>query len=236
MDMGDERQGLRLPGVRTDNTDGSFDVEYDVPLAIYDCRLDDGVTLHQDIHDGHGRVPGGAQPGHAPGVVGQDVLQALPQPRVRRRHLHRQRHGLPRDGGEAPQVPFPLPRRLGLPHLRVQADELDAGTRSPRRPWATRPRSCRGSTASPTASSACSSPRSPRTAGCCRSRSPRDSFELWPAKRREFIVDFTRYQDGSPDHEGRRHLPHQRDEDARRPDVGQLVALRAGPGRTRSRC
>jgi FtsP/CotA-like multicopper oxidase with cupredoxin domain len=26
----------------------------------------------------------------------------------------------------------------------------------------------------------------------------RDSFELWPAKRREFIVDFTKYQDGSP--------------------------------------
>ena len=54
MDMGDERQGLHLPGVRTDNLDGSFDVEYDVPLAIYDCRLDDGVTLHQDVHDGLG--------------------------------------------------------------------------------------------------------------------------------------------------------------------------------------
>jgi FtsP/CotA-like multicopper oxidase with cupredoxin domain len=26
----------------------------------------------------------------------------------------------------------------------------------------------------------------------------RDSFELWPAKRREFIVDFTKYQDGTP--------------------------------------
>jgi FtsP/CotA-like multicopper oxidase with cupredoxin domain len=26
----------------------------------------------------------------------------------------------------------------------------------------------------------------------------RNTFELWPAKRREFIVDFTKYQDGSP--------------------------------------
>src|SRR6185436_12568553 len=26
----------------------------------------------------------------------------------------------------------------------------------------------------------------------------RDSFELWPAKRRDFIVDFTKFQDGSP--------------------------------------
>jgi FtsP/CotA-like multicopper oxidase with cupredoxin domain len=30
----------------------------------------------------------------------------------------------------------------------------------------------------------------------------RDSFELWPAKRREFVVDFTRYQDGSPTKKG----------------------------------
>jgi FtsP/CotA-like multicopper oxidase with cupredoxin domain len=26
----------------------------------------------------------------------------------------------------------------------------------------------------------------------------RDSFELWPAKRREFVVDFTKYMDGTP--------------------------------------
>ena len=33
-----------------------------------------------------------------------------------------------------------------------------------------------------------------------------------------------------PDHQGRRHLPDQRDEDARRPDVDQLVPLLPGPG------
>src|SRR3954447_13407959 len=36
-DMGDENQGLKLPGVRTDYADGSFEVEYDVPLAFFDC-------------------------------------------------------------------------------------------------------------------------------------------------------------------------------------------------------
>ena len=51
LDMGDERRGLRLPGVRTDHADGSFDVDYDIPLAFYDCRLDDGVTEHHDFHD-----------------------------------------------------------------------------------------------------------------------------------------------------------------------------------------
>jgi FtsP/CotA-like multicopper oxidase with cupredoxin domain len=30
----------------------------------------------------------------------------------------------------------------------------------------------------------------------------RDNFELWPAKRREVIIDFTRYQDGTPTSEG----------------------------------
>jgi FtsP/CotA-like multicopper oxidase with cupredoxin domain len=30
----------------------------------------------------------------------------------------------------------------------------------------------------------------------------RDSFELWPAKRKEFVVDFTKYQDGTPTQPG----------------------------------
>ena len=42
LDAGDETQGLRLPGVRTNHADGTFDVEYDIPLALYDVRLDDG--------------------------------------------------------------------------------------------------------------------------------------------------------------------------------------------------
>jgi hypothetical protein len=57
LDMGDETKGLRLPGVRTNNPDGSFDVKYDIPLAFYDARLDDGVTVHQDIHDGMKEFP-----------------------------------------------------------------------------------------------------------------------------------------------------------------------------------
>ena len=60
--MGDERQGFRLPGVRTDNQDGSFDVAYDIPLIVYDCRLDDGVTIHQDIHDSQREFPDAHNP------------------------------------------------------------------------------------------------------------------------------------------------------------------------------
>src|SRR4051812_18567735 len=50
LDPGDETKGLRLPGVRTDNGDGSFDVDYDILMALYDCRLNDGVTVHRDEH------------------------------------------------------------------------------------------------------------------------------------------------------------------------------------------
>ena len=54
--------GLRLPGIRTENGDGSFDVKYDIPLAFYDCRLDDGVTSHQDWHTGCGQpIPSGGE-------------------------------------------------------------------------------------------------------------------------------------------------------------------------------
>src|SRR5262245_41530979 len=50
LDNGDETHGLRLPGVRTNNGDGTFDVDYDIPMALYDCRFDDGITPHQDEH------------------------------------------------------------------------------------------------------------------------------------------------------------------------------------------
>src|SRR4051794_14209706 len=58
LDRGDETDvnGLRLPGRRRDNPDGSFDVDYDIPLAFYDCRLDDGITPHKDAHNGNGET------------------------------------------------------------------------------------------------------------------------------------------------------------------------------------
>lgn len=56
LDPGDENDpgtagtSLHLPGVKTTNADGSFNVKYDIPMALYDCALDDGVTPHADMH------------------------------------------------------------------------------------------------------------------------------------------------------------------------------------------
>ena len=76
--MGDETQGLRLPGVRTDNSDGSFDVDYDIPLAFYDCRLDDGVTIHKDIHDTQGEFPAAHNPATHPEWWGKTFFKHFP--------------------------------------------------------------------------------------------------------------------------------------------------------------
>ncbi len=78
LDAGDETQGLRLPGVRTDHADGSFDVDYDIPLAIYDVRLDDGVTDHLDIHDTLGEFPEARNPREHPEWWGKTFFKHFP--------------------------------------------------------------------------------------------------------------------------------------------------------------
>ena len=213
MDMGDERQGLRLPGVRTDNPDGSFDVEYDIPLAFFDCRLDDGVTTHKDIHDDDG-VPGGRQPARRTRSGGARRSTSTSPTTASSATSSPSTAPPTRCWSQAAQVPVPLPRRLDLPDLRVQADELDRRARSPRSRWATAATSCEGQYRIPDGQQCMKFTQIASDGGLLPFPITRDSFELWPAKRREVIVDFTKYQDGTPDHQGRRHLPDQRDEDA----------------------
>ena len=56
LDPGDETKGLRLPGVRVNNGDGTFDVAYDLPVVLGDIALDDGAVPHQDFHNGCGEA------------------------------------------------------------------------------------------------------------------------------------------------------------------------------------
>jgi FtsP/CotA-like multicopper oxidase with cupredoxin domain len=53
LDTGNESDpapNLKLPGVRENHPDGSFDIKYDIHMALYDCVLDDGITPHSDLH------------------------------------------------------------------------------------------------------------------------------------------------------------------------------------------
>ena len=201
LDMGDERFGYRLPGVRTNNADGSFDVDYDIPLAFYDCRLDDGVTTHQDAHDGMGEFPAAGNPRTHPewwgksffkhfpnhGFVG-DIFtvngKAYPVLEVKRRK-YRLRF---LDASIARQYEFKLMSSTVPPQsaasLGYGGDELQGQYRIPNG------QQCMKFVQIAT------------DGGLIAAPITRDSFELWPAKRREFIVDFTRYMDGTPTHKG----------------------------------
>ncbi len=195
LDTGDETQGLHLPGVRTDNSDGSFDVDYDIPLAFFDCRLDDGVTLHHDFHDGdypeahnpreHPEWWGKTFYRHFPnhGFVG-DIFTvngtAYPVLEVKRRK-YRFRF---LDASVSRIYDFKLMTSTNGPKaakdLGFQGDDLDGQYRIPDG------QQCMRFTEIAT------------DGGLLPLPIPRDNFELWPAKRREVIVDFTQYMDTSP--------------------------------------
>ena len=199
LDMGDERRGLRLPGRRTDHADGSFDVDYDIPLAFFDCRLDDGVTEHKDVHDSdfpeagnprtHPEWWGKSFFRHMPhkGFVG-DIFTvngtAYPTLEVKRRK-YRFRF---LDASIARIYDFKLMSSTQGPKaakdLGYQADDLDGQWRIEDG------QQCMKFT------------QVASDGGLLPFAVTRDNFELWPAKRREVIIDFTRYQDGTPTTKG----------------------------------
>ena len=150
-----------------------------------------------------GEFPAAGNPRDAPGVVGQVVLQALPQPRLRRRHLHRQRHRVPDAGGQAAQVPVPVPGLLDLPDLRAPADDLDERAEGGAATSATPPRTeLQGQYRIEDGQQAMNWTQIASDGGLLPFPLTRATFELWPAKRREHIVDFTKYKDGSPTKKG----------------------------------
>jgi FtsP/CotA-like multicopper oxidase with cupredoxin domain len=192
-DMGDETKGYKLPGVRHNNPDGSFDVDYDIPLAFYDCRLDDGVTPHKDAHTGTGETHpewwGKTYFRHFPnhGFVG-DVFTvngtAYPVLEVKRRK-YRLRF---LDASISRIYEFKLMRSSTSPKtarsLGYGGDELQGQYRLPNAQQCMR------------------FVQIASEGGLLPKPIVRDSFELWPAKRREFVVDFTKYLDGSPTRKG----------------------------------
>ena len=192
IDSGDERTGLRLPGVRRNNPDGSFNVDYDIPLALYDCALDDGEVRHRDQH-----IPEGSQCDRShpewwgklfyrhqnnSGFVG-DIFtvngKAFPVLRVKRRK-YRLRF---LDASIARCYELWLMQgQLGaFPGQQGQWNFVRVFRR-----WihASRGQQCMRFT------------QIASEGGLLPTPIVRNSFQLWPAKRREFVVDFSRYMDG----------------------------------------
>ena len=200
-DAGDETQGLHLPGVRTNNPDGTFDVEYDIPLALYDLRLDDGVTVHKDIHD---TEPDGFHVGNPkthPEWWGKSFFKHFPN------------HGFVGDiftvNGTAYPVLHVKRRKYRLRFLdasiaRIYELKLMASTQGPKaaKDLGLVGDDLQGQYRIPDGQQCMKFVQIASDGGLLPQPIVRDSFELWPAKRREFIVDFTRYQDGTPTHDG----------------------------------
>ena len=194
-DMGDETKGLRLPGRRTNNGDGSFDVEYDIPLAFYDVRLDDGVTLHQDVHnpDPNGEV--------RPEWWGKTFFQHFPN------------HGFVGDIFTVNGTAYPVLRVkrrnyrlrfLGASVSRIYDFQL---MRSPGGPVASRTTGrtgvdLQGQYQLPDGVQCMQFTQIASEGGLLPHPIVRNSFEIWPAVRREVVVDFKHYQDGSETQNG----------------------------------
>ena len=193
MDVGAETKGFRLPGVRTNNPDGSFDVAYDIPLALYDVRLEDGVTPHKDFHTGAGE--------HHPEWWGKTFFRHFPN------------HGFVGDVFTVNGVAYPVLevkrrkyrfRFLDCSISRIYELVLMSSTGGPKSAASLgySGDELQGQYRIPDGQPCMRMVQIASEGGLLPTPIPRTTFELWPAKRREFIVDFTKYLDGSPTKKG----------------------------------
>jgi FtsP/CotA-like multicopper oxidase with cupredoxin domain len=195
IDNGDETKagGLGLPGRRTNHPDGTFDVEYDIPMAFYDCRLDDGVTPHKDAHNGNGETH--------PEWWGKTYFRHFPN------------HGFVGDIFTVNGTAYPV---LEVKRRKYRLRFLDASIsriynltlmHSTKGPVAARDLGLTGDELQgqyrlPDGTQCMRMCQVANEGGLLPKPIIRDDFELWPAKRREFVVDFTKYMDGSPTYKG----------------------------------
>jgi len=182
LDPGDERKGLRLPGVLRDTRDqnGAFSVDYDIPLAFYDCVLDDGVTQHQDFHTGCGETH--------PEWWGMTFFKHFPN------------HGFVGDIFTVNGKAFPV---LNVYRRRYRFRFLDASIarvyefklmKSPTLPAPAR--GTQGQWLLPDGRQCMPFTQIASEGGLLPYPVVRDSFEIWPSRRKEVIVDFTDVEEG----------------------------------------
>jgi FtsP/CotA-like multicopper oxidase with cupredoxin domain len=206
LDSGDENTGLRLPGVRKNNGDGTFDVDYDIPMALYDCCMDDGVTSHQDVH-----TPVNAVQAAQIGMPTNQICGAIHPEWWGQLFLkHYPNHGFVGDIFTVNCVAYPqytVERRkyrfrfLGASLARCYELALQQGTPMPfpgsQGQWNFGvlkqgvAQKTRGTTVMNFVQIA-------NEGGLLPTPVQRDTVVIWPAKRREVIVDFTKYANGQP--------------------------------------
>ncbi|MFL5366381.1 MAG: multicopper oxidase family protein [Myxococcales bacterium] len=198
VDGGDETTGLRLPGIRTNNGDGSFNVKYDIPLVFYDARMDSGIFAHEDAHQPltpqpwSNNVCGNIHPEwwgklflqHYPnhGFVG-DIFTtngtAYPVLTVDRRHYRF------RFLSASVSRQYELSLRQGtLVSAPGRQGQWSFGTNGAKKTFNL-------------GTQVMKMTQIASEGGLLPNPILRDHIEIWPAKRREVVVDFASYMDGS---------------------------------------
>jgi FtsP/CotA-like multicopper oxidase with cupredoxin domain len=204
LDNGNEKEGLQLPGVPGTDEDGDPTILYDIPLAFFDCCLDDGVTVHHDIHDDeyvdvdHDDAP---IPGN----------KAHPEWWGRSFYKHFPNHGFVGDlftvNGKAYPV-LKVKRRkyrfrfLDASVARIYEFKLMQSAQTgftgvkPAKDLGYKDDALQGQFRLPDGRQCMEFLEIATDGGLLPEAINRNSFELWPAKRREVVIDFTKYQDG----------------------------------------
>jgi len=196
-DDGHEDHGARLPGVRRDYADGAFDVDYDIPMAFYDCAMDDAVTPHFDDHQ-----LGASCGATHPEWWGESFFRHYPN------------HGFVGDIFTVNGVAYPVlhvkPRRyrfrfLGASIARIYELSLrtppnaNVGTGQTgiglfpglQGQWNFATLDRKGKVVRAPGTLAMPMLQVASEGGLLRNAISRNSIQIWPAKRREVVVDFT---------------------------------------------
>ena len=194
LDPGDERsngidgKALHLPGVPVPSSDpyAPKRVEYDVPLFITDYAFDDGVCPHNDFHNGCGEAH--------PEWWGQTFFRHYPD------------RGFVGDvftvNGVAYPVMYVKRRKYRLRFLDLSIARLYKLMLMSSRPGPKAAPGRAGQYQLPDAQQCMRFTQIATEGGLQPYPINRDFVLLSPAKRREVIVDFTRYLDGSPTTKG----------------------------------
>ena len=196
MDYGNEndtrnRSNLRLPGVPSwaGLPSGATipKIDYDIPLAFYDCRFDDGVTPHRDAHNGCGESH--------PEWWGKTFFRHLPN------------HGFVGDVFTTNCVAYPVLRvkrrkyrlrLLGASIARIYDFMFMTSSDGPQVATDPNPVKRQGQYRIRDGEQCLKFTQVANDGGLLPFPIVRNSVEIWPAKRREIIVDFSKYMDGSP--------------------------------------
>jgi FtsP/CotA-like multicopper oxidase with cupredoxin domain len=207
IDSGDETKGLRLPGVRTNNPDGTFNVKYDIFMAFYDVRLENGITPHEDAHQPLSQQPwsNNVCGNTHPEWWGKHFLQHYPN------------HGFVGDIFTTNGVAYPVHsverrhyrfRFLGASLARQYELSLRQGNLVPVKGSVNNPVQGQGQWSFGTVSNkgvitynlgtqVMKMTQIASEGGLLPNPILRDFVQVWPAKRREVVIDFATYMDGS---------------------------------------